>query len=232
MDTIITTISTRAPALDPCCGDMPRLCVSMPGDRRREAVEQYISGVFQASYDARILQFLPLLLTLEDKGMPRAALGLRSAGSGPLFAEQYLSMPVERQVAESWGRLAPRSRIMELGNLVSSSPGQSVLLYLLVTAALYEAGVQYLLFAANRAVRRSIRRTGFTPRQVCAALPECLPDGGVSWGRYYQGDPQVMLGDMALTHRQALAQPAIAALLNDYALTIQELADTLREQRW
>ena len=52
---------------------------------QREALEQYISGVFSAAYNARILGYLPLLFSLERENSFVAALGLQSAALGPLL---------------------------------------------------------------------------------------------------------------------------------------------------
>ena len=196
---------------------------------RRERLEQYISSVFQAAWDARVLGFLPLLCSLQQRGDFSAALGLRSANHGPLFCEQYLARPALEEVdALHGGRCLP-GNLMELGNLAASHPGQGALLYLLVTAAIHDAGIRYLIFAANRAVRLSIRRSGFTPLAIGPARPECLGAAAASWGRYYEGDPRVMVGDMALTRQQVLAQPALAKTLRNYRASIAALASSIRE---
>lgn len=205
------------------------LCACEEMHPRRERVERYIGSVFQAAWDARVLSFLPLLCSLEREGTLQAALGLRSANRGPLFCEQYLDVPATSAVDALHGGRCSRGDVLELGNLAASEPGQGALLYLLVTAAIHEAGIGYLIFAANRAVRLSIRRSGFTPEAVGAARPERLGGAARDWGRYYDGDPQVMIGDMRLTHQQAWSRPAMAAELQRYAATISALAVTIRE---
>jgi hypothetical protein len=199
-------------------------------DARREKLEQYIAGIFHASYGARILECLPLLFSLEREGDFSAALGLRSAAADTLFSEQYLDAPVEAQVQVLYGRQCSRSNIMELGNLVASSPGDSALLYLLVTAAMHEAGVKYLLFTANRAVRISIRRSGFTAKALVTAECDRLGEQCAFWGSYYGGDPQVMLGDIALAMEQARSRPAMRTTLIRYRETVEHLADTISDQ--
>jgi len=194
----------------------------------RERLEQYISGIFHAAYGARILEYLPLLFSLNNNGTSQAALGLRSASVAPLFCEQYLDAPAEQQVENLYGRAVPRSRIMELGNLVATEPGFSALLYLVITAALHEAGVEYLLFAANKSVRASIRRCGFTPKIIQAAQQSRLGAAGRDWGSYYEGDPIVMLGDISLTMRQLRAQPALEKVIEAYQFAIPVLADSIR----
>jgi hypothetical protein len=210
-------------------GGMPTICCCSATDPEREKLEQYIAGIFHTSYGARILEFMPLLFNLRRDELFCAALGLRSAVGTKLFCEQYLDgVPAEDVVAQLSGVRCERRGIMELGNLVASTPGHGSLLYLLVTAAAWEAGVEYLLFAANRAVRFSIRRSGFTPRLVCPARRESLGDGGAQWGNYYDGDPRVMLGDLALTLAQAQAQPPLHRALRLYRQPIAALAEEIR----
>ncbi|MEH6590668.1 MAG: thermostable hemolysin [Halioglobus sp.] len=227
------TSKTASPQLrdQPCYPQpTPESGMCLIGDRGREKLEQYISSIFQASYGARIFEYLPMLFNLNREGSFSAALGLRSAAREALFCESYLDAPLETHVQTLFGANTERHELMELGNLVSSRSGDAALLYVLITAAIHMAGVRYLLFAANTAVRQSIKQVGFTPKAVCAADPGCLPDSGESWGSYYRGNPQVMIGDMALTNLQSRANPHINALLEMYAGSISELSVQIRSQ--
>lgn len=198
---------------------------------QRERVERYIAAIFSAAYRASVLEFLPLLVFLEQDSDLQAALGLRCAREGSLFCEAYLPHPVEQHVRESFGRRVNRSQVMELGNLVSSQPGQAVALYLLVVAALGQAGISHLLFAANRAVRLSIKRCGFVTREICAADPACLQGRSQMWGSYYDGDPKVVLADIRQAVEHGRNHPAIAGLWQRETLAIASLADAIRSQR-
>jgi hypothetical protein len=202
-----------------------------PLDPGREHLERYIAGIFHAAYGATVLEYLPLLFSMEQDGGIQAALGLRSARREPLFCEQYLGAPLEQQVQKAFGRTVNRGQLMELGNLVSSRPGQSVALYLLVVAALDQAGISHLVFAANRSVRRSIRRCGFVTRELCAADPGRLGDGAQQWGTYYDGDPRVVLADIRQAVEHGLHHPAIGALWRQEQPVIASLADAIRCQR-
>jgi hypothetical protein len=195
----------------------------------REGLEQYISSIFLAAYNARTLEYLPLLFSLESDDAYTAALGLRSAAISPLFCEQYLDSTVEDEVASLYAAQADRRSIMELGNLVASSPGQSVLLYLLATVALHQAGIKYLLFAANKAVRASIRRSGFTPKIIRVAEKNRLGAQAKHWGTYYEGEPIVMLADISLTMDQIMAQPEMRRIMGCYRHTIPVLADAIEK---
>ena len=209
-------------------GSMPtvRACPEAHADRER--LEQYINGIFNAAYGARILEYLPLLFQLECNGSKQAALGLRSATVAPLFCEQYLDAPAQQQVKALYDRSVSRSHIMEMGNLVATEPGYSGLLYIIITVAIHQAGIEYLMFAANKRVRNSIARCGFTPKVIQGAQRSCLGAQGIDWGRYYEGDPVVMLADIELTMRQINASPALQQIIEAYQFSIPALADSIR----
>lgn len=200
-------------------------------DPGREKLEQYIAGVFHAAYGATVLEYLPLLFSFEQQGAIQAALGLRSARSESLFCEQYLDAPVERHVQKEFGRSVNRGQVMELGNLAGSIPGQSVALYLMIVAALEQAGITHLVFAANRTVRVSIRRCGFPTRELGDANPACLGARASEWGSYYRGSPKVMLADVRRGVDCGNAHPAIRELWRSQQPLIASLADAIRCQR-
>ncbi|WP_281290162.1 thermostable hemolysin [Parahaliea aestuarii] len=203
---------------------LPELRVFDRAGAGRDQLEHYIGGVFAAAYGAAVSGFMPLLAGLYGGAEPEAALGLRSAARQSLFCEQYLERPVEHFTRSLYGVTVRRSQVMELGNLAVSRGGHSGILYLLVACALRAADVDFLLFAGNKAVRRSIARCGFSPRPIQAARPECLPDGGRCWGSYYASEPVVMLADIRRIVRQAGTQPGMVALMAHYAGAIDSLA--------
>lgn len=210
---------------------LPKVYATVASNQHRESLEQYISSIFQAAYGANILQYLPALFCLRQGHSYTAALGLGSAASSPLFSEQYLQTSIELQVHTVYGKKASRHNIMELGNLVASAPGQGPLLYLLIAAALHEAGIEYLVFVANKTVRLSIERSGFTPVAIQAADPASLGRSAKCWGTYYEGDPVVMLADIELSQRQALSQPLLRETLKQYEAEIGSLAGVIRSYK-
>jgi hypothetical protein len=94
-----------------------RFALTAAGESGRAAVEAYIAQKFAETYGARIQSFLPQLLSLHNNGALGAALGLRRAGSGALFLEQYLDRPVQQLLAEAAGQPVARADIVEIGNL-------------------------------------------------------------------------------------------------------------------
>ncbi|WP_101758135.1 thermostable hemolysin [Oceanicoccus sp. KOV_DT_Chl] len=211
-------------------GEWPLLQYCNFNDLSREKLEQYIAQIFHTSYGARIFDYLPLLLSLQTDGQITAALGLRSAAHETLLSERYLHCSAEQIIEQCHDQTVQRQHIIELGNLVGSTPGHSAVLYLLAVAAMEQAGYQYLLFTANQKVRASINRCGFTPIVISAARAECLGTQAERWGSYYDGDPQVMLAEVKLTMAQANAQPAMRKQLQHYQSSIFALAQFLAEQ--
>jgi hypothetical protein len=197
----------------------------------RKDIERYIADIFNVSYGAKNVKYQNLLCSLETNSRMVAALGLSCAGRGPLFCEQYLSRPLEDCVQTEFKQQVDRNSLMELGNLVASTPGQSVVLYLLVTAALEAAGVRYLVFSANREVRSSINRCGFDTRVLCDANPAMLEDEGLNWGTYYEGDPKVILADIRQAVAHGSQREMIAKLWSREALLVDYLADAIIVQR-
>lgn len=191
----------------------------------RESIERFIASIFHVSYNAKILTFLPLLLGIKTDEQLVGALGLQAAERRELFVEQYLDQPIEAAIGHQFAR----DEIVELGNLASAKPGQGVLLYLLAVAALHRSGMPGLVFAANRAVRTSIRRIGFTAHPIAPAQAACLGDKARDWGSYYNGDPWVMLGDLDQTMTVARAQRRTRALLDQYDSVVERFAAAFAE---
>ena len=193
----------------------------------RQRLEHYIADIFYANYGARNIEYQDLLCSLEQNSSLVAALGLSSASRRNLFCEQYLNAPLENYVEREFGQKVNRNSLMELGNLVASEPGQSVVLYLLVTAALQMAGVRYLVFSANRAVRSSIQRCGFDTHVLCSADPGNLEGEQQNWGTYYDGDPKVILADIRQAADHGHKHKMIAELWLREELLVDNLSDAI-----
>jgi hypothetical protein len=183
-----------------------RFSLQTPGGSRRDAAESYIRARFAARHGARISHFLPNLITLGNDSRYCAAVGLASAASGPVFAETYLDAPVERLIAQATGATVERRDILEIGNLVSTWKGSSLLIFVFLTELIARLGHRWVLFTATREVEALLARLQYAPVVLAAADPARLPDGGTSWGTYYERQPRVMFGDVP---------PAVASARQD-----------------
>jgi hypothetical protein len=162
----------------------------------RDAVESYIRSRFSARHAAQGIQFLPNLIALGNDGCYCGAVGLAAASSGPLFAEVYLDAPIEREIARSTGEPVARGEILEIGNLVSTWKGSSLLLFVFLTEVIARLGHRWVLFTATREVEALLARLDYRPVVLTEADPTRLADGGASWGNYYRHRPRVMFGEV------------------------------------
>jgi len=165
----------------------------------RATFENFIAARFGRAYGARVNHFLPHLLGIRD-GLARwqAAAGYAAAGEQTLFLEQYLDQPIERALAAALGRPIARPGIVEVGNLAAISAGMARTIIPQLARHLHRLGYIWVVFTATRALRNSFHRLGLRPLPLTRADPARLADGGASWGTYYDQDPVVMAGKIAL----------------------------------
>lgn len=165
---------------------------------RRDA-EDFIAACYEQAYAARVPRFLPTLLALVDEhGRIDAAVGVRFAGDAPLFVEHYLDAPVESVLAERFAVPVERSHTVEIGHLCGLAHGTGARLFPQLARWLEDAGAQWAVFAATAALRRQFDRIGLQPLALAPALPARLGGEAAAWGSYYQTDPWVVGGPLAL----------------------------------
>jgi hypothetical protein len=183
-----------------------RFSLQAPGGAQRDRVEEYIRARFAGRHGARVTHFLPNLFTLGRGDDYCGAVGLAAAANGPLFAETYLDAPVEQLIAQRTGVRVARSDVLEIGNLVSTWKGSSLLLFVFLSEVIDRLGTRWVLFTATREVEALLARLNYAPVVLADADPARLADGGTSWGSYYRKLPRVMFGDVP---------PAVAAARKD-----------------
>ena len=174
---------------DSCNG---RCVFRQAGHTERRSLESFVRDGFHRAYRARVTGFMPELWSLRRDGRLAAACGLRSAAAGPLFLERYLETPVEAALAASCGQAVARRRTVEVGNLAVARAGNARPLIRHLTLHLHEAGVDWAVFTAVRALRNSFLRLGIPMVTLARADPERLDPGErPDWGTYYDMDPLV-----------------------------------------
>jgi hypothetical protein len=162
---------------------------------QRTSFEHFIAARFHRAYGARVAHFSPHLLGVRDAlARWQASSGYTPAGGRPLFLEQYLDRPIQDSLAGGIGRPVAREGIVEVGNLAAVSAGMARTLIPLLARHLHRLGYEWVVFTATRELRNSFRRLGLNPLRLARADPARLPDGGASWGSYYEHDPLVMAG--------------------------------------
>lgn len=217
----ITAVPAPATPISRSFG-LPSLKWAEQYDRQRERVEQFISGVFQAGFQAKIMTYAPHLLYLESERRIQASLGLRHAAGCALFCEAYLETDIISAIgATDLGR----ANIYELSNLASMNPGSGAHLYILAAIVLDMVGCKKLVFTANKAVRNSIAKGGFTARFLANADVERVSNSSDQWGTYYDGEPQVMVADIPESAAIIRANPQMMALVNLAQSELQYIAN-------
>lgn len=195
---------------------IPRFGLHQVDSAERGAVEDYIRARFADVHGARVTHFLPALISLRCGGDYSAAVGLAPASGGTLFAEQYLDAPIEQLISERLGKPVRRDQIVEIGNLVSTWKGSSLLLFIVIGEVMERLGYQYVIFTGTREVKALLARLRYAPVVLADADPAVLPDGGANWGSYYSNQPQVMFGDnfppMEAARKNPMYRATVAAI--------------------
>lgn len=187
--------------LAPIPGRFASVRVLQPDNPRRAQAERYIARVYRQRYGAELKTFLPHLLEFHDgDGRRVAAVGLRLASEGPLFAEQYLQAPAEQVVSARGIGPVSRDAIAEAGNFAADTPGSARELIQQLTWMLHAARTEWVLFVATRQLRNAFDRLHLSPFELAEAHPECLAGDGSDWGDYYASQPRVMCGNVTAGH--------------------------------
>lgn len=207
---------------------IPRFGLQTPGSPERAEVEAYIHNRFAGVHCAEVTHFLPNIISLRCGGEYSAAVGLAPAGNGKVFAEQYLDAPVEQVISEKLGLQVARNQIVEIGNLVSTWKGSSLLLFIVIGEVMERLGYHYVMFTGTREVKALLARLRYSPIVLADADPGRLPDGGASWGSYYTNHPQVMFGDNRPAMTAARKNPMYRATVAAISRPIEKICAQLR----
>lgn len=204
--------------------------LSSAGSRDRAAMESYIHARFANRHTARIAHFLPNLIALGVDGRYCGAVGLSPAALGPLFAETYLDEPVERAISRATALDVAREEILEIGNLVSTWKGSSLLLFVFLSEVITQLGHRWVLFTATLEVESLLARLGYRPIVLAEADPRRLPDQGASWGGYYRHHPRVMFGEVqpgVTAARKSLVYRTVARAISGQ---VDRIVEQLRQR--
>jgi ABC-type metal ion transport system, ATPase component len=185
----------------------------------RVEAESFVHRVFAQRYRADVQSFYPTLLSFRDPAHPRAIVGLRGAGAGRLFAEQYLDGQAQEAIGERLGRAITREELVEVGSLALENPGDARWVIAASTCFLHALGYRWVLFTATRTLINTFQRLGLQPLALVSARPLLLDDKGEHWGNYYQTGPVVCAGNVASGYQKlhrhvGHGQPMLRSLLD------------------
>jgi hypothetical protein len=163
------------------------------GSAERNAIEAYIARKYLHTHKAKISSFMPLLLSMSQKGECHAVAGLRPGFNGPMFLENYLDGRVEQYMAALFRQPMSRNSVVEIGNLAATKKGSSIILFIVLASALEMAGYHWMIFTATPEVRKLINRLNVNPLELAEADPDRLGEKAADWGNYYDNKPKVMV---------------------------------------
>ncbi len=176
-----------------------QFCVVDRAHPERATLESFIAGVFRTTYGATVSHFADTLLGWKGKdGQWLAALGYTGGASGPLFVEQYGNAPIETWISKKLGADVRRQWLVEVGNLAAIHAGSARQLIARAIVHLHQQGFSWVVFTATRGLLNSFDRLDVKTIELGAADPAALPDGGASWGTYYDTRPSIMTGSITL----------------------------------
>lgn len=159
----------------------------------RDAAECYLASAYAARFGARLEQFMPTLLVLEDPaGRLAGVVGCRQAALEHLYLEQYLDLPVERSIARHQNLPARREEITELGNFAAADCRAARRLVSLLPGYLLAQGQVWAVFTATDLVRQILASVGTGLIELAGARENRLLPGAGQWGSYFRQDPRVM----------------------------------------
>lgn len=197
----------------------------------RRQLESSITRKFERVYGAHLSHFLPELLRLGVSDELGAVVGIRPAGSGALFLEQYLDQPVEQPIARAFKTPVDRAQVIEIGNLAAEVPGMAYALFAVLATVLSRAGYRWVACTATPQVELMLSRMRFSSRTLCNADPARLEEGFADWGDYYASKPRVIVGDVRRAAAQVGKNREMRALVRHFEPQIAQMAANLSRTR-
>ena len=141
---------------------------------------------------------LPTYRHYRAVGAPSAALGYTRAGDRvePLFLERYLDAPAEVVAAARLGRPVVRAGIVEIGHFATRTPMAMIELWEDVARTL-APNAEIAMATLTAPLRQAMGRAGVRFEVLAPATADRAGETGQHWGRYYEFDPMVCMGDIA-----------------------------------
>jgi len=164
-------------------------------DPQRSELETYVCEAFRRKHAATVQTFMPTLLAFRDAGGDlRGVVGLRGAGHGRLYLEQYLDVPIEAALGQASGQPIDRASIVEVGNLAGGSCRSAVRMVAQLPSFLLAQHYRWIVFTATSAVRKILLGFGAPLVELVPADRARVANGADDWGTYYETDPRVFAG--------------------------------------
>ncbi|WP_337263089.1 MULTISPECIES: thermostable hemolysin [unclassified Serratia (in: enterobacteria)] len=175
----------------------------------RALLQNYIQNEYRREFNATIPHFLPYLLGMyRADGKLVGACGLNRADLGPLYLEHYLAAPIEEVIAVHTGKTVSRSHLVEIGNFACAEAGNARIMFAAICQLLCDNQLEYVVFTGTRKLRNIFHRLHLNPVELARAQPERIGEEVKNWGKYYQHQPYVMMGELN-QGRQVLSKTSL-----------------------
>lgn len=181
----------------------------------RSRAETFLRDGFKKSFSAETKSFMPLILEISDNNNKiTACVGIRKIAKEAAFLETYLDEPVETYIKELAGKDVRRSKIIELGSIISAEPGSAGWLIIAGAAWLKGAGYEWATLTATDKLKRAMKKQGIDLIPMAPASAEALPlDEQGDWGTYYDHNPEVYAGNVNDAYETITKNPLIMHLM-------------------
>lgn len=161
------------------------------------AIRSLIADRYAAVHAAFPPSDYPTYLTVGQPEAPQAVLGFRAADAGALLLERYIDEPIELVLSERFGRSIARHRIAEIGNHASHRPAATIALWREAAAAL-QGQADIAVAVLTQPLRSMFARLDLPIVVIAPARIEAVAAEASRWGQYYDSDPMLCAGDVAL----------------------------------
>lgn len=219
---VVSTVSKRV--------FLPHLSVVLTDitSSQRDNVEAYIAKQFYKNHAADVNSFLPFLISAETEKKITSVIGFSLAEMAtPMFLEQYLDDKAESVISRLIDHDVGRNKIAEIGNLTSSYPGSSQMLFILIISILHKLEIDWALFTATKQVQSMISRLGIECLGICKARSENLLADSGTWGSYYKNKPKVIAGDIKKAFSLLEKHPVAGFMMSNYQHTIEQIVSQI-----
>ncbi len=168
----------------------------MTGSDLHLAACRFTEKHYKRRFGCELRHFMPASFSLYEGARLLAVAGCRGAGDETLFLEQYLDSPVETALAGRLGTAGGRETIVEIGGLAAENRAAAFELMTRLAPALLQLGYRTAVCTVNRPVRTCLDRLGIASVCLGPADSARVDTDGTEWGTYYEGDPEVLAGDI------------------------------------
>lgn len=168
-----------------------------PESGMRADLESRIRTGFGQHFQACIEGFMPQLAVYRHTSGAEGVIGIRNAGTEPLFLESYLEAPIEIALSRCTGFRVQRGQIAEVGQFVISDRDTVPDFFRDLVPFLRSQGFNWVCFTGTKRIRAILARIGFEGLPVATATRDRVRLSADNWGTYYDHEPVVIVGNLA-----------------------------------